>query len=448
MVKLPSTTAFRLAAYFSAAFTVLTLVLGASIYFAMRNELRYDLDQRVIGERAAVLREAADDDVGLFRAVAGRAEHERSDMRYALLDPAGVKIAGQRIMSRPSPGWSHMNFVDSAGTADDTRVLASRTADGGTLIVGADPEAIEELDQRMVPMFVAAFALIATIGVAGAFVLSRVLQRRLDAMNRTAEAIIAGDLASRMRLTGNGDEFDRLSTTLNLMLDRIAGLLDNLRQVSGDVAHDLRTPLTRLRQKLEAAAAGPDKPMPLKAAIDEAIEQTDDMLALFAAILGISEVEAGGAGLRMRSLDLSALVSDLADSYQPSVEDAGRVLTRDIAPGIHIEGNRELLAQAGVNLLDNALLHTPPGTDIALSLTERDGTIKFAVSDRGAGIALEDRERVFARFARLESSRSTPGHGLGLSLVAAIARAHGGAADLQDHQPGTTVMLSFPRRSR
>lgn len=448
MLRLPSSTAFRFAALFSAAFTVVIVVLGTGIYWAMRSELRYELDQRVGTERAAVLREAADLGVGLAKTIAARAAHGQNDMRYALLDATGKRVAGQAVVAPPHLGWTATDFVKPSGEPDATRVFASRTAAGGTLIVGADPEAIEELDEHMIPLFVAAFSLVAAIGIAGAFLLSRLLQRRLDAMTSTTEAIIGGDMSRRMALTGAGDEFDRLSTTLNRMLERIGGLLDNLRQVSGDIAHDLRTPLTRLRQKLELAEAGPEDVVRLKTAVQAAIEQTDDMIELFASILDISEIEAGGAGVRMVPFDFSALVADLADSYQPSVENSGRVLTRDIAPGIGIHGNRELLAQAGVNLLDNALRHTPAGAEIAISLAERDGQIALAVSDRGPGVAPEDRTRVFSRFTRLESSRSTPGHGLGLSLVAAVARKHGGTATLHDNQPGATFMLTFPREPR
>ncbi len=447
-VRLPSSTAFRFAVFFSVAFTLLILVLGAGIYWAVRHELAYELDQRVITERSSILREVADGDGsggrGLARTIALRVGQQRSDMRYALLDAMGHEVAGQPIAAPPPLGWSSMNFPRKSGRPDDTRAFASRTADGGLLIVGSDPEAIEKLDERMVPLFAAAFGLIATIGVAGAFLLGRVLQRRLDTINRTAEAIIAGDLTQRMPLSGSGDEFDRLSATLNRMLERIAGLLDNLRQVSGDIAHDLRTPLTRLRQKLELAAARPDEPAALKQAMEAAIEQTDDMLALFGAILGISEIEAGGAGVRMARVDLSGLIADLADSYQPSVEDAGRTLTRDIAGGIVIEGNRELLAQAGVNLLDNALRHTPAGTAMSIGLARQGDDIVLTVADHGPGIPHADRERVFARFIRLEDSRSTPGHGLGLALVAAIAHAHGGIATLHDNHPGAKVMVTLP----
>jgi signal transduction histidine kinase len=446
--RLPSSTAFRFAAFFSMAFTLVIVVMGASVYWAIRNELRYELDQRVVAAQSDTVVLGFAQQRLARRAIDYRVAHERGDLRYALLDANGRLVAGLPIDRPPVLGWSGIEFRMPDNPTDGARVFAARTADGGLLIVGSDPEAIEELDERMVPLFVAAFGLIAAIGATGAFLFGRLLQRRLDAINRTAEAIIGGDLARRVPLSGKGDEFDRLAATLNQMLERIAGLLGNLRQVSGDIAHDLRTPLTRLRQKLELAEAGPDEPAALKGAVHQAIEQTDDMLALFAAILGISEIEAGGAGVRMTRVDLSALVTDLADSYQPSAEDGGRTLTRDIAGGVVIEGNRELLAQAGVNLLDNALRHTPAGTPIGISLTARGDDIILAVSDHGPGIPADDRARMFTRFTRLESSRSTPGHGLGLSLVSAIAHAHGGTATLDDNHPGAIAMVTIPRSPR
>src|SRR3569623_211106 len=232
MPRLPST-AFRFAAYFSLAFTVVTLVLGTGMYWAVRRELRYELDQRVMTERAAVLLDAANQPGGLARSIATRAAQPHGDMRSALLAARGQKLRGEPFFTVPPDGWAARDFHKKNGDRDDTRGFTSRTADGGLLIVGADPEALEKLDKRMVPLFAAAFGLIVAIAIAGAFLLGRVLQRRLDAINRTAEAIIAGDLARRIALKGSGDEFDRLSATLTRMLDRIAGLLDNLRQVSG-----------------------------------------------------------------------------------------------------------------------------------------------------------------------------------------------------------------------
>uniref|UniRef100_UPI0035CBFF47 sensor histidine kinase n=1 Tax=uncultured Sphingomonas sp. TaxID=158754 RepID=UPI0035CBFF47 len=438
---MPSSTASRFAAFYSLAFTLLIVALGAAMYWAIRNELRYDLDQRVVTERGAVLREAAL--VGLPRVIADRARSEAGDMRYALLDAAGHQRVGRAVAAMPAPGWSRVDFLKNDGGLDDTRVFASRTADGGMLLVGADPEAIEELDERMIPLFAVAFGLVAAIGVGGAFLLSAALGGRLAAINRTAHAIIGGALDQRVPRDDSGDEFDRLAQTLNTMLDRIAGLLDNLRQVSGDVAHDLRTPIARLRQKLELTLAANGSEAELRAAMRHATTQLDEILELFAAILSISEIE--GAPTRVTRLDLSALITDIADSYQPSAEDAGRVLHRTIAPDIEIEGNRELVAQLVVNLLDNALSHTPAGGDIAIELVD-GAPITLVVSDRGPGIPADQRAHVLGRFTRLERSRTTPGHGLGLSLVAAIAKAHGGTVRLDDNHPGVKAMVTLARR--
>ena len=243
----------RLAGYASLAFAAVILLLGAGVYWATRRELAYDLDQRILTDRVAVLREAGG--AGLAPIVAARAAHGSQDMRYGLIDGHGRVIAGQPMTSVPPPGWSDMAFIEN-GDPDPTRAFASRAADGTTLVIGADPEAIENLSAHLVQLFAAAFGLIAAIGVGGALILGRLLARRLGAVNRTAEAIIAGDLKQRITVGRDGDEFDRLAATLNRMLDRIEGLLGNLRRVSGDIAHDLRTPLTQLRQRLEAGLSG------------------------------------------------------------------------------------------------------------------------------------------------------------------------------------------------
>lgn len=440
MSELWSSSVVRIAGYASMAFAGVILLLGAGVYWATRGELAYDLDQRILTDRVAVLREAAGP--GLAAVVAARAAHGSKDMRYALLDRTGHAIAGEAIAAIPRAGWSTVDVIEDDGP-DPAYVFASRTPQG-MLVVGADPEAIERLSTHLVWLFAAAFGLIATIGVGGALLLGRLLSRRLGVVNATAEAIIAGDLKQRIPIGARGDEFDRLSATLNRMLDRIGGLLDNLRQVSGDVAHDLRTPLTRLRQNLELGSAAGASPAELRGAMARAIDQCDDALALFAGILAISEVEAN-SGLRMATVDLSRLATDLADSFQPSIEDGGRAFHRSIAPGVMVTGNRELLAQMIGNLLDNALRHTGAGVAIELTLAADSGEAIVTVADRGEGIPADERRRVLERLARLERSRSTPGHGLGLSLVTAVARAHRGDVRLADHAPGVRAVVTLPQ---
>lgn len=436
-------TIFRLAAFNSLAFAVVALVLGLIVYNAVRGDLRSELDQRITAEQDALLREQEFTGRAMAELVDARSQHGARDMFYALVDGRGQRLAGAGVERLPAEGWSSAQFRDRKGKIDDARASTARLASGQLLIVGADPESIENLDERIVPLLAMVFGLIALIGIGGGFLMSAMIRRRLDAITDTAEAIIGGDLARRVTVGARSDEFDRLSATLNRMLDRIDGLMANLRQVSSDVAHDLRTPLTRLRQKLEVGMSRQDVAS-LRGAINEAIDRTDDLLELFTAILSISEVEAGSA-LNARRFDLSLLVSDIAESYLPAAEDAQRTLRHSLASGLAIDGQRELVAQLLVNLLDNALRHTPPMSAIEVSLGEVADGIELTVSDNGPGIAPEDRQRVFERFVRLDRSRSTPGHGLGLRLVAAIAKAHNATIALQDNNPGVRMIIRFRR---
>jgi signal transduction histidine kinase len=252
-------------------------------------------------------------------------------------------------------------------------------------------------------------------------------------------------MTQRMPVGPRDDEFDRLSQTLNAMLERITGLMDNLRQVSGDLAHDLRTPLARLRNGLERALAGPQDAASQRLALQDAVARTDEVLGLFAAILRISEVEGGSVRRSFRRLDLSGLVTELCESYAPACEDGGRPLTWAIEPGVAIVGDRELVAQAVINLLDNAQLHTPQGSQIHLRIDVQEDGVSLAISDDGPGIPAGDRDRVVRRFTRLEASRSTPGQGLGLNLVSAIAAAHEARLLLGDNHPGLVATLVFRR---
>lgn len=284
--------------------------------------------------------------------------------------------------------------------------------------------------------------------IAGALLLGGYLRKRLGDITATADAIISGDMDQRMAVGTRIDEFDRLSLTLNNMLDRIAALLGNLRQVSSDVAHDLRTPLARLRHKLERALSEAGDPPTQRRTIKEAIDQTDDVLGLFAAILRISEIEGGSVRQAFTRIDLSALASDLAESYAPAVEDRGRTLRSDIAPDIAIHGDRELVAQAIINLLDNAQFHTPKATLIDLPLHSEDGRVRLTVRDNGPGVPADDRDRIAARFTRLEDSRTTSGHGLGLNLVSAIALLHDGKLEFSDNHPGLAASVILPEAIR
>ena len=283
------------------------------------------------------------------------------------------------------------------------------------------------------------------LGIGGGIWLSQLFLFRVDAISRTAEAIIDGDLTHRIPLRGTGDDLDRLAETLNRMLDRMERLLESVRQASNNIAHDLRTPLSRLGQQLEDARTQACSAADHAEALDRAKGEVDALLGTFAALLRIAEVEAGAQRAAFRRVDLSAVVATVTEAFAPSAEEEGRGLAAEVAPGIAVHGDRELLTQMLVNLVENALRHTPPGTQVRLLLGCRAGRAVLAVEDNGPGIPEAERDLVLRRFYRLDHSRSTPGSGLGLSLVAAVAGLHGAELRLEDAKPGLRVFLNLSR---
>jgi signal transduction histidine kinase len=266
---------------------------------------------------------------------------------------------------------------------------------------------------------------------------------QVDAITQTCERVISGKLNERIPVRGRGDEWDRLARAINEMLDRISSLLENLQQVSSDVAHDLRTPLTRLRNRLEAAREKSTGIVDYSAAITSAIEDTDRLLSLFSALLRISQIEAGTRVQSFAAVGLSVLLERLFQIYLPVAEDCGHVLSRDLQQDLSIRGDAELLTQLFSNLIENALGHTPAGTRIRLAVAAVNGDCVASVVDDGPGVPADDLGKVTRRFYRGSSSRSSAGHGLGLSLVAAIAQLHGAKLQLADAGPGLRVDLLF-----
>jgi signal transduction histidine kinase len=445
--RLRDSAAYRIAFTYSAAFALATIALGAVVYLVAHAAFIRQLDERIAADSAELVRSHQDRGYpGLRAAIAARETGGRTnELGYALFDAGGRRVAGSLQAAPPPPGRQNITFSDPLEGDDRARALAVDLGDGTRLVVAADLEALERMDSTILVLFGSGFLVVIAIGVGGALLLGGYLRTRIGGLGAAAEAIISGDLTQRMPVGPRDDEFDRLSRTLNTMLDRIAGLMDNLRQVSGDVAHDLRTPLARLRNHLEGALAAPQDRASQREALQDAIKRTDDVLALFAAILRISEVEGGGVRRSFRNLDLSDLVTELCESYAPACEDGSRRLSWAVERDVAIVGDRELVAQAIINLLENAQLHTPPGSRIHVHLGRQDREVTLAISDNGPGVAVADRERVIRRFTRLEASRTTPGQGLGLNLVTAIATAHDARLVLGDNRPGLVATLVFRR---
>ena len=440
---------FRLAALYVAVFAVSMAILGTAIFFEARSALRQQIDARIETE-TTFLR-------GEFRShgLAGLVDMVRSRGRgataldYLVEDRAGMHLVGEMAAQAGlKAGWVTIDVapaVEDGGEPEQVRALVSDIGDGVRLAVGSDLRQIGDLGEAIVTSLLWAVGLAAVLGIAGGALVSRAFLRRVDAIARTAEAIIGGDLARRVPVRGTGDDLDRLAGTLNRMLDRIAVLMDRLRQVGSDVAHDLRTPLSRLYQRLEDARGHARSAADYEAATEAALEEARSLLETFAALLRIAQVEAGSPRAGFGDVDLSAVVETVCDAYRLDAEDGGRSLTVTAAPGIAVTGDRELLTQALANLLENALRHTPPGTHIDVRLQGiLDAGAVLSVADDGPGVDAADLPHLTNRFYRAERSRTTPGNGLGLSLVMAVAELHEARLWLDAMQPGLRVSLSFP----
>lgn len=431
---------FGLALLVSLALTLGAVGIGAVSYEVTHEALEQQLDHRTATETRALLAEP-----GAHRTAAIATGIQRREavpgpehLDYLLVDPRGRYLAGKLAAIPPAqPGYSEFLRY---GDGRVGQALATRLPDGAMLIVSADRAVLDETDRHLLMLFTCAFGAMLMLGLGGAWTLGAITRARLRGMDRAAVAIIGGDLSMRMPVDASGSEFDRLSSTLNRMLDRIAGLMANLRQVSSDVAHDLRTPLTRLRNRLDEALNGAEAQR--DAAIEAAIAQADELLEIFAALLRISEVEGLGVRKQFRPVALGEALIEFAETYKPDAEAGGQRLETDIDPTIRVLGDRRLLIQLATNLFDNALRHTPPGTRILVALASENGIACLRVVDDGPGAAEAARVRLFERFSRGEQSRSSTGHGLGLALVAAIAAAHRGEARLLPG-PGFGVAISL-----
>lgn len=434
-------TTFGLTALVSLMFAIATLVIGLLAYALMHEAMEVQLNHRVATETRALMDQAAGGGTTALATLIEQrdAGHSTASLGYILVDPAGRRVAGA-LDARIPLEQGYFELLPYGRNGGIAQALITRLPDGSRLLVAADRTVIDEMDEALLQLFSLAFATMLLLAIAGAWTVGAVTRRRLRRFDDAAQAIIGGDLRQRMPLDGSGSEFDSVAHSLNHMLDRNAALVDNLRQVSSDVAHDLRTPLTRLHNRLHDAlrSDGNDR----IAAIEAASEQSRELLEIFAAILRISEIEAGTLKQDFRDVPIGELVEDIADSYAPDFELAGLHFHSNIHPALHLRGDPRLLRQLVANLLDNSLRHTPTGTTVHLTLDRRDGAIILLVADNGPGVPDADPAQLFNRFVRSDASRTTDGHGLGLALVSAVARMHGGRAAIVS-QPGFAVEIRF-----
>ena len=461
--RLFRTTPFRLTLLFLALFGAAASAFLAYIYVATAGEATRRTDQDITREMGSLV--AAYDRAGVDavnQSLIERAASERPFL-YLLMDADGARISGsiaesplEDIHAVPARASFSVTDLDAQGRPikHPARGFQEKLKGGEILFVGADVSEDQAYVGKIVNALRGAGTLVVVLGLMGGVLVSRNVSRSMAGLTDVVTAVRNGDLGARAPVRGTRDEFDELAEGLNEMLDRLERSMAGHRHAGDAIAHDLRSPLTRLRARLEVAyldvEAGKGDP---EQALGQALEDTDGVLKTFGAVLAIARLQAAGQAPDQILFDPAQLAADIAELYEPLCEDAGLDFKAEMADGLQARGNQEFLAQALANLLDNAVKYTPPGGAIMLRVRRRSsGEIEFSITDTGPGVPEEDRPRVVERFVRLENSRSQPGAGLGLSLVGAVAEAHGGRLELAEGPgkvgeigPGLRVALILPR---
>lgn len=453
--NLLSTTTFRLAVLYLALFAGSAIALLGYVYWNTAGFLTRQTDEAVQAEITGLAEQYAQGGLPQLVHIVIQRSRDPGQSLYLLVNARGSVLAGN-LDRRPSAerdqsGWLdfeyHRRTMDGA-ELHTARARAFDLTDGSYLIVGRDVQELRSIENLITSSLAWAIALTVALGLVGGIIISRNMLARIDAINQTSRGIMRGDLSQRVAVAGSGDELDQLAENLNAMLDQIESLMMGMREVTDNIAHDLRSPLNRLRTRLEMAMMQPGSTEDVRHELERSISDADHLLSTFNSLLAIARAEAGTHRDTMHKVDLSALVKDAVELYEPVAEDAGIICEIEVEDDLEIHGHTELLAQAIANLMDNAIKHgnlAPCGEPRIIVEAKRDGgEVAISVADNGPGIAEADRRRVVDRFVRLEASRNTPGSGLGLSLVVAAAHLHGGDLVLEDAEPGLRAVLRLP----
>jgi hypothetical protein len=452
--KLLGSSTFRLAALYLFLFALSVGAILGYIYWNTALLLERQTDETIRAEVQGLA------DQYQLRGVLGLAETIRSRGQdatgalYLLETPLGERVVGN-IVSMPSNISDETQWIEFPYEArgaqgierHQARAFHTGLAGGFKLVVGRDVEALRQFRDIIRNTIIWSLLIALVLGLGGGLLLSRNFLARIESITDASRAIMAGNLSGRMPVKGSNDELDRLAQSLNEMLERIERLMNGMQEVTSNVAHDLRTPLTRLKARVESALRS-GGPMEYRQALEKTIEDSDRLLQTFNSLLSIAKAEAGQSGEGLQPSELQPILEDVAELYEPIAEEAGGRLQAHIEPGLWVRADRQLIAQAVSNLIDNALKYgVQPGAkpDIILRGTAGKKEVVISVSDRGPGIPEADRRRVVERFVRLDESRSAPGNGLGLSLVSGIMTLHGGQLELADNAPGLIARLILPR---
>lgn len=433
--------------YVSACILSFALV-SVSLYSVAVDAIERQVDLRLDAETADLLGRPGRPTgriAVVARIHASQFRHSSYSMGYILLDAANRRLAGSLVMARPKPGHTDVSYIDQTKGligARRGRALATRTGEGKLLVVVADSNPVDGSRQILFVILLIGFGASVLIFSVGMLSMVRVIRLRMRAIRTAANAIVDGDLTPRLPIKGRRDEFDREAQTFNRMLDRIADLMSNLKFVSDDIAHDIRMPLARIRNRL-VFLSNQSHAANVQTEIEGALAECDNMISLFTAILRLSEIESGARRAAFATVDLRDLLATILATMAPVIDGEGRVLCPGDICQAEIIGDRALLSQMVINAIENAARYTPVGASIYLSLVKSSDLLVLSIVDNGPGIAENDRALALRRFGRLEASRTTPGHGLGFPLIDAIARLHRGEVRLLDARPGLAVVISF-----
>lgn len=447
-------TGFRFLAWYAAIFGISVTMLFSIVYWITIAALDRQISDSVEREMQVLsdLYHGRDVD-SVVRAIQLRIVDLRPPRRYYLLqDASGQRIAGNLPVMLPVEGPvtlpTSFMFPGRRGKPEDPLdaypvvALGRHLPNGHFLLVGENQFRAAKAREAIIRAFGWGIVITILLAAAGGITLGVGFLRRIDEINRTTRSIMEGDLSQRVPARGGGTEMDELAINLNAMLDRIQMLMESVKRVSDDIAHDLRTPLSRLRHQLETArsrmVAGED------VIIEQSIHELDSILDTFSALLRIAQIEAGARKTAFSCVDLAQTVASVTEVYAAVAEDRGQSLKVAITQSPKIHGDRELLTQLVANLLENPIRHCPEGVAITVGLRQESGAAILDVADDGPGIPESEREKVFRRFYRLEASRTTPGSGLGLSIVKAIAELHGATIEAADNRPGLRITVRFP----
>jgi signal transduction histidine kinase len=445
---------FRLLAIYLLVFIVSVAALLAYIYYNTVGLLERQTEETITAEVLGLAEQYRERGLRGLVDVVNRRSLDSDESFYVLTDGAKKRVAGDDIAlpanAFSDQTWSDFPVLTGKGEVKTRHIMHSyhvELAGGFDLMVGNDISELLTFRALINKSTYWAVGLAIILGLGGGYFLSRNFLRRIEAITDASQLIMNGDLSRRMPTAGTQDELDQLSSSLNEMLSQIERLVLGMKEVSSNVAHDLRTPLTRMRARVEAALRHNNK-QEHEAALHQTIEECDRLLRTFNALLSIAQAESGQMRQDLQTLDLNETLNDVVELYEPLAEEAGGSLQLQSYTGLRVRGDRQLLAQVLNNLIDNASKYGE-GTggkpaEIEVKGYVSGASIVIEVADHGAGINNEDRERVFGRFVRLDESRTKPGNGLGLSLVASVMTLHSGQIELKDNQPGLRVVLRLP----